>query len=167
MGFGDDVEDEAGKRLLGAGETLDHGGNYALAVQHLGIERQAGMLGEERQEGELRAAVAFAEGVHGVDLGQQVRRMGREFGGSHADKVGCRRQLLEDAAKLVFDKLRIAEPVAPLPDPDGGNLTGPVIDVLEQVTMQGEVMSDVQSPSGQGSSARTTNMAVSNSSRSS
>lgn len=88
--------------------------------------------------------VAFAEGVDRVDLGQQVRGVGREVAQRKAfEGVGVGQQL-KDVLQLRLNVLRVAEPVTAFADPDTAELSGPVVDVLEQVMVERKVVGDVQ-----------------------
>ena len=49
-----------------------------LGLNAVDVERVPRLVGKQGQEGQLGAAVAFAEGVDGIQLGQKMRGLCRE-----------------------------------------------------------------------------------------
>src|SRR5204863_9549697 len=82
---GEDVGNQGFERGEIAGEARNDGGERALGVEGVVVERPAGVSTEELQEDELCTAVAFAEGMPGIKFGEEV---GRGFGEGELVQIG-------------------------------------------------------------------------------
>ena len=58
--------DYIGQPAFVAIETGDHRRQHFIRIQFLDLERVARMVGQQREEGELRPAVSFAKGMDGI-----------------------------------------------------------------------------------------------------
>jgi hypothetical protein len=75
-----------------------------------------------------------------------MRRVMREFSCFEIPQVAGLSQFLEQVCGLVVDVFRKAEGIAALRYPNGPRLSGPIVDVLKEVMVDGTVMFEIQRP---------------------
>jgi hypothetical protein len=107
----------------------------------------AGLLGELFQVQELGTAVAFSEGVDIVHVADDFARGGGEFIVLQvAEEFGLREAAM-NVGHAGFDVLPELELMAALGDFDGADFAGPVVDILEQMAVNGLQVAKIE-PAG-------------------
>lgn len=105
--------------------------------------------GQQGEKGILRAAIALAERMNGIELGEELcRPCGEPVAGQTAQGV-ARPETGEHARQLPIDVLGIAENAAVLRQAHCARPSGPRVDILEEVAVHRAVVADREAPSGQ------------------
>src|SRR5262245_21136311 len=101
-----------------------------------------GAVGKQGKKGKLGTAVALPKRMDSVQLGEEVRGDLREVARSQLAQELVLSQPSEQAAHLLGDVLRVAERAGALRNPHCSEFSGPIVDVLEQVMVDGAVVGD-------------------------
>src|SRR5215472_16274741 len=94
-------------------------------------------MGELADEFALRSAVAFAEGMKGIQFAKIVRGALAESGGAKSGEALFVRELLEDRSGGALDVSVMGEKVIAPADVDCSQFSRPFVYVTEQVTVNG------------------------------
>jgi hypothetical protein len=89
------------------------------------------LLRKQRQERKLHPAIAFAERMNGVDLGEEVSGFFGELVLGQSRKLVLVRQVIEQLRQFSVDVLGVAERISALGNADGAQLSSPRINVLK------------------------------------
>ena len=84
--------------------------------------------------------------MNGIQLSQEMSRLARELLDFEIPQVVGVPQFFEQACGLALDVLGIAEWIAAFRYPNGARLPGPIVNVLEEVIMDGTVVFEIQCP---------------------
>jgi len=122
----------------------DNGAQHRVRVEPLQIQGVTGVLRHQQQKRKLGASIALAKGMNGIELGEKMRSLRRESVRGKTGKQGALLQVREQRLHGGIDIFRIAEPVAALGDPYSPILSCPIIDILEQISMDGAIMGRVE-----------------------
>src|ERR1700692_3974023 len=71
----DESSDQRGQRILAAAKTLDSRVEHVVGINPFQSKTMHGLLGKRRDKGQLGPAVAFADRMDVVQIGQKVRRL--------------------------------------------------------------------------------------------
>ena len=135
-------------------EAADHRGQEGIGLKVLEVEGMPGLSGEKDQEDRLSAAVAIAERMGAVHLGEQMSSADDEgLFVDAAQKAGLP-QLTEDASQFRKNVLGVAERAVALADADRAEASCPAVHVLEDVVVDRPVVRDAPPPAGMGSMKR-------------
>ncbi len=124
---------------------MNHRTHHPGRIEPILVERVAGLMSEGDQERQLCAAVAFAERMDGIELGEKMRGSLSENHRIESTKTLLSRELTKQPSHFAIDVLRIAERASLLGDAHGSNFSCPGVDVLKQVSVNGAVMAGSQS----------------------
>ena len=141
-GLDDGLEQRTHRRQVAVGRR-PCGVDVRVAVDVLPAQPVAGVAGELGEEGALGAAVAFAERVQRVDLGEQCGQAVEEGVAVAAAQVVRGGEAAEDVRGGVDDLVRQAERRPGLDDEHGAQLPGPRVDVLEDRPVEGAQVVEV------------------------
>jgi hypothetical protein len=121
-------------------ETLDHCCEHRGRVQSLQVEPMPGSLGQQDEVRKLRAPVALAKRVDGVQVGKEARGAMRERRGVQPVQMAGVFQTAEQFPHLRVDVLGVAEHAVALGYANGSNSAGPTVNVLKEMPMNGSVV---------------------------
>ena len=131
----DELGEHRGERCEVAVVGCGARGSVSVGVHPDPIDVVPGVVGELGEEGTLGTAVAFAERVQGVDVGEEVRELANELVAVQpAQLIGCC-QPAEDIPSSCLQVLRQAEQ-RPFRDRYRPQLAGPGEDVAEDVAVE-------------------------------
>lgn len=85
------------------------GGSVSVGVHADPVDVVPGVVGELGEEGALGTAVAFAERVEGVDVGEELCELANELVAIQPAQPICRCQSAEDIVSSCLQVLRQAE----------------------------------------------------------
>ena len=108
------------------------------------VDRMPRLGCQQDQESQLGAAIAVAKGVNGIEVGDEVGSFCGKLLVSEATKMTIILQVAKRASKLIIDVFGIEEHTASRPR--RACAPGPSIDVLENVPVNGSVMTDAPAP---------------------
>jgi len=101
-----------------------------------------GPVGEDGEEGRLRATIAFAEGMDRVECRDERRRLGGKYLPVGLFPVPPSSERSEGGTHFPIDMLGIAKRAPIFADADSAEAPRPGIDVLKQVMVDGAIMAD-------------------------
>lgn len=107
------------------------------------VQGPGGFGGHCGQERPLGASVALPERVHGVEVTEQGPGLGGELGVVEMAEVVVSAQAVEDGVGEGADVLDGSEGRGALGDVDGADLAGPLVDVTEEVAVDGLEVGEV------------------------
>jgi len=93
---------------------------------------------------QLRAPVAFAKGVNIVDVAEDRPRLGGEVGKRKPAKEVLRNEAAVNVGHSGSDELAEYELTPVLRDLDDAKLSGPVVDILEEMAVDGLQMGEIK-----------------------
>lgn len=131
-------------------ETRHHRSEHFPGSDPGHVQRVPGAFAEQEQKAQLGPAIAFAEGVNGVQLGEEAGGGVDEFFRSCTGDKGSFCKRIEQQVHLPLNVLGKAEHRAALGNPDRAILARPGIDILEQVAVDGTVVGWVEFAGWQG-----------------
>jgi len=104
----------------------------------------SGLICQQQEERQLRATIALAESMDRVEACQERRRLFGKFLRREVLQEIVLLQLREKLLCLALDVLRVTEHAAVLRNSDRAYFSRPVIDVLEQVSVNRLEVLEVQ-----------------------
>ena len=128
--------------LFGDTEALDHRRQKCYWINPFKMKWMTGVAGQHGKESQLCATIAIPKRVDGVQFGEKVGRAGGEFFRPAVAQCIHLAKLLEDASQFTGDMLGVAEHAAAFADPYGPQSPCPAINILKDVPMDGQVVTD-------------------------
>lgn len=107
------------------------------------------MISQHGEECHLSASIAFAKGMNGIELAEEMRAQRRKALRITTSQPVPIPQPGEEPAHLRWDVLGEAEHALPLADPHRPIFPRPVTDVLKQVMVNGAIVGDREIAEGQ------------------
>jgi len=132
---GKELNDDSPQCLLVAFEALDHRRERSIGIELVEVEWMTGVVGEQREEGELRATVTLSERMNGIELGEKVCCVPGEVGARLFSEKVLLPQPKEHALHFRADVLGITEGALSFGEPHRSVPTGPCVHVLKEMMM--------------------------------
>src|SRR5438105_15668922 len=109
-------------------------------VQSPKVQRVSRTFSENAQEHVLCPAIPFAKGMNRIEFRDEVSCLSRKCFAIQSAEFVISFQPGEQTAHLRIDVFGVAEHADVLAHPYRTDLAGPVVNVLEQMTMNGEIV---------------------------
>lgn len=103
-------------------------------------------IGKEYEEAGLRAAVALAEWMYGIEGRQEMRRGICESVRRQSAKMPLSAEIGKEPLHLARDIFRVAKGAIIFAEAHRPELACPGIDILEQMMMDGSIMANAEPP---------------------
>ena len=125
-------------------KARDHRREERLGLKLIEVERMACPVGNQGKEGHLRSAIALAKGMDRVERCEERRSFFGKHIGWEATKVVLRFQTREQRPHLLADVLGIAEDASAFAEPNSPGPSGPGVQVLKEMAVNGAIVGDRQ-----------------------